>query len=121
MKLPSVVRVALLTLTLALALSGCADSIAGYRETPSDRPSPAALVVNGVIVNELDVLQGTDPDGLSRELAVLGGVVISDEPKLRTFLVWFPTRSMTEIRDVKDALAAKDISANLVFAHAALP
>lgn len=97
---------------LTLSLGGCANRAPATRS--AIHPSPTVIVEDGVIVNELDVLQGTDQATLSRELDAMGGVLVSQDPRLRTELVWFPTHSRSELRKVKDALAAKGISANLV-------
>jgi hypothetical protein len=78
--------------------------------------APAATVQNGVVVNELQVLEGSDPAGLQHELARLGGVVVSHDPRLGTYQVRFPARSLADLTRIKDALAAMHISANLVFA-----
>ncbi|MGI5238588.1 hypothetical protein [Dactylosporangium sp. CA-139066] len=115
MKLTPIVTATLLT----AALAGCADSGAAGPTQPPVPPaatgSLAPIVVDGIVVNQLDVLKGADAAAVARELAALGGVVLSRDDRLGTLLVWFPTRSAAEITAVKDELGRRQISANLVF------
>jgi hypothetical protein len=115
MKFTPIVTAVLLT----VALAGCADSGAAGPVQPPVPPaatgSLAPIVVNGIVVNQLDVIEGSDPAAVAHELVALGGVVLSRDDRLGMLVVWFPARSTAEITAVKDELARRRISANLVF------
>jgi hypothetical protein len=128
-KLPGLVVAAL----LIVGISGCADGgsarPAPGEQTASARPAPSspavsvppARVVNGIVINELDVMAGTEPRKTTDAVAALGGIVIGHNEQLGTYQVRFQTHSLAELTRIKDELAAEYISANLVFAHAPLP
>jgi hypothetical protein len=105
---------------LIVGISGCADG-GPTRPAPGKPAAPPARVVNGIVVNELDVIEGTEPRKTTGAVASLGGIVISCNERLGTCQVRFHTHSLAELTRIKDALAAEQISANLVFAHAPLP
>jgi hypothetical protein len=116
---PSAVVAALLPLILAACGAGSSATTGDSPPAPSgsaaaSSASPSPLVVNGVVVNELEVLQPRDTGLLAQELARHKGVVLSKDTRIGTLVVWFPTRSREEIQAVKSSLAEKNISANLV-------
>jgi hypothetical protein len=105
---------------LTVGISGCADG-GSARPVPEGSSAPPALVENGIVVNELDVIEGAEPRKTTSAVASLGGIVISCNERLGTCQVRFHTHSLAELTRIKKALAAEQISANLVFAHAPLP
>ena len=106
-------------LLLALLVGGCKGSEAAeHSAAPTVTMTP--IIIDGIVVNELEVLEGNDPSAAAREVAAARGVLLSRDARLGTLLVWFPTRSTEEINAIKDALAKKNISANLVFQHVPL-
>lgn len=101
---------------MALLTGACAHGGTAAPSTPTTPVgSSSPLVVNGVVVNELQVLEGTDPTTVRQELTALGGVILSRDARLGTLVVWFPTHDLTQLTAIKDTLTGKHISANLVF------
>ncbi|WP_157437837.1 hypothetical protein [Actinoplanes subtropicus] len=107
---------AVMAVLLTLPTGACSHrgpSAPPISATPAVSASP--LVDNGVVVNELEVLEGDSPAAVKQELDAVGGVVLTRDARLGTLVVWFPTHDLAHLTTIKDTLASKHITANLVF------
>jgi len=110
---PFLAAVAVLLMLLTGACSHSRPTAPPISATPAVSASP--MVVNGVVVNELEVLEGDSPAAVKQELDAVGGVVLTRDARLGTLVVRFPTHDLAQLAAIKNTLAGKHITAHLLF------